>query len=265
MTLVEVKPIETGKWHGKTGKDAFARPVTIEALVSSKTGQYATGLNLEDRKRLEKETGFDLSSEYIQGKAHIFWGSPTAHVKLENKTNIFNTKKAIDEIKVKILKASDLVANSMKEYEEGLFPFARFVIFDEFAETEAKATKIDLQNKLTFEIANLAKNRKIELLQILSGINVKNQSDNYITVKLDELLKREKAETVLFLITKDKLKTSIHAMILEAIQKGFLRKDGAAILYMADQVGFDMEDAIKYFSDSKNQSLKAQILEKINS
>ena len=88
MQLVEVRPIEKERWHGLKGKDAITRPVVIEALLSSTTGKLATGLTPEDRERLEKETGYDLSPDYKAGKPHPFWSSPAAFVKLEHKTNI---------------------------------------------------------------------------------------------------------------------------------------------------------------------------------
>ena len=131
MALVQVKPIEKKTWHGLEGVKRFTAPKTIQALVSLTTGLYATGLSEEDRERLEKETGFDLSPTYIPGKIHPFWGDKISRVVLEHRTNMFDTSKPLDEIKVKLLKASDLVANSQKEYEDGLFPEAQFVIFDE--------------------------------------------------------------------------------------------------------------------------------------
>ena len=33
---------------------------------------------------------------------------------------------------------------------------------------------------------------------------------------------------------------------------------------MDDQIGFDIESAIDYLADKKNQALKAQIIEKLN-
>jgi len=50
MALVEVRPIEKKKWHGKTGKDSFARPVVVEALINVRTNTYDTGLTEEDKK-----------------------------------------------------------------------------------------------------------------------------------------------------------------------------------------------------------------------
>ena len=114
MQLVEVRPIERERWHGFKGKDAITRPVVLEAFLSNVTGKLATGLTPEDQERLEKLTGYDLSSDYNPNKPHPFWSSPAGFVKLEHKTNIFDTSKPIDEIKVKMIKDHDLVANSQK-------------------------------------------------------------------------------------------------------------------------------------------------------
>lgn len=264
MAIVEVRPIEKEKWHNRKGKDSFARPITIEPLVSLRTGQYSTGLTEEEQKALEEKTGFDLSPIFINEKSHPFWDSKTAQVKLEHKTNVFNTDRPIDEIKVKILKASDLIANSMKEYEEGKFPNALFVIFDEKEEVEVKAAKIAQKNAVIIELSKLTDARKAEIVQILSGISVKKQSSDYISLKLDEEIEQHGPDKVLRLIKRDKARTTLHAMVLEALQKNILRKEGTAFYYMDDQIGFDLEDTIDYLADKKNQVLKVRILEALN-
>jgi hypothetical protein len=264
MAIVEVKPIDKEKWHGKKGRDAFARPVTIEALVSLRTGQFATGLTVEDRERLEKATGYNLSPDHMLEKAHEFWNSPAGKIKLENKTNVFDTSNPLAEIKVKVMKASDLVANSMRDYEEGKFPSAIFVIYDEAEEMEIKASKASIRRKVVLESSKLSKSRKAEIVQIVLGISVRNQSDDYIDLKLDEAVEMDGADKVLALIQRDKARTSLHALVLEAIYKNVLRKDGPSVYYMEDLIGYDVESAVDYFQDSKNQTLKAQILEKIN-
>jgi len=263
MAIVEVRPIEKVRWHKKTGKEAFARPVTIEAPVSLRTGKLATGLSDEDRVRLEAH-GYDLSPDYTKGKPHPFYHLGEGRVKLNHGNNIFDTSIPVNEIKVKMLKANDLVANSMKEYEEGKYPEALFVIFDEQEEVEIKASKAAMKRKVVIESTKLTKARKAELVQILEGISVRNQSEDYVDLKLDEAIDKHGAEKVLNLMNRDKGRTAVHAMVLEGIHKGVLRKDGTAIYYMDDQLGYDIESAVDYFSDPKNQSMKAQILEKIN-
>ena len=264
MSLVQVKPIEREKWHGLKGKDQFKRPVTIEAALNIKTGLLDTGLTEEDRKRLEKITGYDLSPNFNKDVPHPFYSTSAGYVKLENGTNVFDTDKPLDEIRVKILKASELVANSQKEYDQGKFPLARFVIFDEKEETEIKATKAAIKRKVLIEAEKLTPSRKAEIIQILLGKSVRNQSNDFIDLQLDECIDQKGAETVLNLMNRDKAKVSLHATILEAIHKGVLRKEGSAIYYMDDQLGFDLESTLDYLSDKKNQALKAQILEKLN-
>lgn len=264
MAIVEVRPLEKEKWHKVKGKDVFTRPTTIEALVSVRTGQYATGLSTEDKERLEKVTGYNLSPEYKLGTPHEFWNSPAALVKLAFKTNIFNTDIPLDEIKVKLLKASDLVANSMREYEEGKFPEAIFVIFDEQEDTELRASKASVKRKVVIEASKLTKLRKAEIVQILTGISVREQSDDFVDLKLDDAIDTEGADKVLTLIQRDKTRVSLHSLILEALYKNVLRKDGTAIYFMDDQLGFDIESTIDYFINPKNQTLKAQILEKLS-
>jgi len=264
MAIVEVRPIEKERWHSKVGKEAFARPVTIEALININTGQFDTGLSKEDRERLESATGYNLSPDYTLGKPHEFWNSPAAVVKLEHKTNVFDTKKPLDEIKIKILKSSDLVANSQKEYEEGKFPSAIFVIFDEAEEVELKASKAAIKRQVIIESSKLTKSRKAEIVQILSGVSVRKQSEDFVDLKIDEMIDEHGPDKVLTLIQRDKARTTVHALVLEALYKGVLRKEGSSIYYMDDQLGFDTESTVDYFLDKNNQVLKAQVLEKLN-
>lgn len=264
MTRVEVRPIERERWHGYKGKDAFTRPITIEALVSITTGQFATGLSVEDEERLQKLVKYDLSASYMVGTPHPFWNTSAAQIKLSYKTNIFNIDNPLDEIKVKLMKASDLVANSQKEFEDGLFPEALFVIFDEQEELEIKASKAAVRRKVIIESSKLTTTRKAEIVQILSGVSVRNQSDEFVSLKLDDVIEEKGADKVLTLIKRDKSRTALHSLVLEAIYKNVLRKDGSSVYYMDDQLGYDVESAVDYFADPKNQTLKAQILEQLN-
>lgn len=264
MSIVEVRSIERDKWHGLKGKDVLTRPVTIEALLSNVTGKLATGLTPEDKKRLEGLTGLDLSDEYVPNRPHPFYSSKAGEVKLNYGTNIFDTSKPLEEIKIKLLKASDLVANSQKEFDEGRYPEAVFVIYDEREEFEIKAAKTEIRRQVILETDKLTPERKAEIIQILLGINVRNQSDNFLNVRLEEAVDKKGADVVLNLIKRDKARTSLHALILEALHKNILRKEGSSYLYMDDQIGFDLESTIDYLQDKKNQALKAQIIEKMN-
>ncbi len=263
--LVEVRPIETKRWHGKTGAENFARPKTIQALVDANTMQYATGLTDKDIEFLKekKKVNYNLTAHYDSETPHEFWDSNMAKIKLENATMFFNTDNAIDYIKVKVMKASKYVANSQREFEEGLFPEATHVIYDEAEEAQVKASKVALRNKAVIETAKLSKNRKIEIILILDGKVLKGQSDDFVTVAMDKLNK-EKPEDVLRYIDKDADEVTNHAIVLEALQKSVLRQEGHKIYYFDALLGSDDISVAEYLGEDENQDLKLRIMKAIN-
>lgn len=262
--LVEVRPIESKRWHGKKGQESFTRPKKIQALVDTEKMQYATGLSAEDIAMLEKKgVKYDLSSHFDSERPHEFWDSNMAQIKLENNTMFFNTENTLDFIKVKVMKASKYVANSMREFDEGLYPEATHVIFDEAEEADIKASKVAVRNQAVIECSKLSKDKKIQLVLIMKGKNLKGQSDNFVTVAIDELIAEDPQE-VLRQIGLDAAEVAVHALVLEAIQKNVLKKDGHKIFYFDSLLGSDVIDVIQYLMDDANQSLKLRIMEAVN-
>jgi hypothetical protein len=265
--LVEVRPIQSTKWHGKKGQESFTRPKKLQALANAETMQYATGLTEEDREKLKNkpyEFKQDLSPQFNPELPHPFWDSPMATIKLENNTQFFNTELPLDYIKIKIMKASKYVANSMREYEEGLYPEAHHVIHDEMEEAELSASKIALENQAVIEVSKLSKDKKIELILILGGKNLKGQSDNFVTVAMAKKVK-EDPEEVLRYIKMDSKDVATHAIVLEALQKSVLKKEGHRILYHDALLGNDIHDVIDYLNKDENQDLRLRIMKAINS
>lgn len=260
--LVEVRPIEVKKWHGKKGQEDFAQPVIIECLYDVHTGKYATGLDEKDRKRLEAVTGYDLSDTFNATKPHPFWTSSAARIKLPHRTVVFDTNIPLDEIKVKVLKASKFVANSMKEYKQGLYPEATHVIFDEAEEVAIKASKIQKKKTATKLSMKMTLDEKANIIMIMSNKLLKGQSQDYIDVEIDRLIE-ENTEKFITLAKQDKKQTYIRALILEALHKNILTKEGIAVYYMSDKIANSIEDAVDYFLDPQNQQLKTALLEKI--
>jgi len=236
--LVEVRPLPLKKWHGKSGKEDFTRPKTIEALYNSESQKYSTGLTEEEQKKYEKLTGFDLSDRYNPEIPHPFWSTAAAMVKLPNSTTIFDTAKPLDFIKVKLLKASKFVANSMKEWEEGLWPDAHHVIFDEEEETNIKASKVELKNKAVSLSLKLSKDEKINIIQILSDKSARGRSDDFVNVEVDKIVTERPVEFIKY-AEMDTATVYVRAAVLEAIHRNILVKEGSAVLYMGDQIGYD--------------------------
>lgn len=137
--LVTVQPIPEKRWHGKIGRESFAQPKTYEVLYDKNTGKYATGLTEEEAAKYSKLLGVDLSDKFDHENGHVYWSTKPAWIPLPNHPIVFNTAKPIEFVKVKNLKASDKVANSLKEYEEGKYPNATHYIVDEVEEVANKS------------------------------------------------------------------------------------------------------------------------------
>lgn len=261
---VEVRPIEHKKWHDKTGQESFTRPKKIQALLDSNTMKYATGLTEEDIKALRKKgVNYDLSDNYDSENLHPFWDSSMAVIKLENNTMFFDLDNDLEFIKVKVMKASKFVANSMAEYENGTWPDATHVIFDEAEQAQVLASKVETRNTAIIEASKLSPDRKVELILVMGGRNMKNQSADFIAVELDKVLNKN-PEEFLRNLKMDKKQIAAHALVLEALQKGILRKEGQRIFHMDSPLGIDEIEVAEYLAKEENQDIRLLVLQKIN-
>jgi hypothetical protein len=260
--LVEVRPLEIQRWHKKKGKEAFSQPKTIEVLYSEELGYLATGLTDEEAKEYGEKMGVDLSNKFNPEEPHPFWSSKASWISLPNKTEIFNTSRASDYVRVANLKASKFVANSIKEHEQGLWPDATHVIFSEEDEMEAKATKFQIKQKIGQLLLDASLERKIALVQILSNKTVKGRSANFVDGMISELVE-EKTDELLKALGMNKEEVIVRSSVLELLQKNILTKQGSAVYYMGDKIGLDYEDTVKYFKDPNNAVMKVTLLEKL--
>lgn len=268
---VQIRPIPTKRWHGKTGNESFTRPKVIQALVDPDSMTYATGLTEDEEKTLGERLRVDLSKQFTIDKPHPFWDSKMGEVSLENRTMLFDTENPLEFIRVKICKNSKYVANSMKEYEEGLFPEATHVIFDESEEVEEKASRVEIKNKAILEVSKLSKGKKVELIMVLSADgsdylrakNLKGKSDNFVTVEMDKIIEAKSADVLRYL-KMDKEDLATNALVLEALQRNVLEKVGHKIMYHESVIGQDIYDVIKYMNAPENQEFKLRILAQVN-
>lgn len=268
--VVQVKPIDINRWHGKSGKDSFTRTKVIQALVDPEKLVYQTGLSKEEETKYQEILKVDLSNVFSIDTPHPFWDSKMAEIKLENRTMFFNTENPIDFIKVKIMKNSKYVANSMKEYDEGYYPEATHVIYDESEEVDAKATIVEIKNKAIISTASLSKERKIELIMVLSADNdyvkmknPKGKSDNFITLELNKLIEKKPSEVLKYL-EYEKEYLSLTALGLEALQKNILQKEGHKIKYFDSVIATDIPSLVEYLSKTENSDFKVRLMAAIN-
>jgi hypothetical protein len=259
---VEVRPIDFDKWHGKKGKDSFTQPKAIEALYDPETGRYATGLTPEETNEYSKRLGVSLDDTFNPSEPHPFYSQKAAWVMLQNNTMIFNTDRDMDFVKVKLMKASKKVANSMKEYNEGKWPEATHFIHDESEEVHAKAGKAELKRKAYQILGKLTQEDQIAVIQCLSKKSLKGRSADFITVEIESLIENDPAEFVR-LAEMGREEVTLRANVLELMDKQVLTKEGTAILYMGETIGYTYEEAIHWFKNPNNQKMKIAILEKL--
>jgi hypothetical protein len=263
MAIVEIRPLNIPKWHGKTEQEAFTQPHTLEALYDHNTGGYATGLTVEEEEKYSKKLNVDLSRAFNQDEPHPFWNSKMGRVKLENATMILNDEIALEFVKVKMLKASKYVANSMKEWQEGLFPEATHVIYDETQEEDIKATKQLKKQEAVRLSLELSPDAQANIVQILTGNSVKGKSANFMVGEIGDLIDT-RLDDFIIEAKKDKKDLFVQAAVMEAIYRNILTKEGTAVYYLSDKIGFDFDSAVEWFKDPQNQNMKTMILAKLN-
>lgn len=286
MAKIQVKPILGETWHGKKGAESFKRPHTVPALVDPETMTYKTGLDYE-RKNFDHPDGSgqkiteaqyysiilkqDLSNQFDTEKPHPFWDSKMSSVRLENRTMFFDPENPIDYLKVKILKASKYVANSLMEQEEGLWPEATHVIFDEAEEIESLSKTVELREEAIIECAKLPKDKKIALIMVLSADgkdylkarNLKGKSDSFVKVELSKIIESN-PEGVIQFLQRSPEHSSTQAMVLECLQKNVLYKEGHRIKYHESTIGESIEDAVDYLLRPEQSEFKLRLLAQIN-
>ena len=263
MSIVEVKPLPLKKWHGKKGKEAFGQPKVIEALYSNSIGGYQTGLTTEEAEVYGKKLGFNLDNLFNPDKEHTFWSQKIAQVKLENATIFFDTKKPLDFVKVKLIKASKFVANSMKEWEEGNWPDATHVIYDENEEADVRASSIQKRNRAIQLAGKMSAAEKATMVLIINKKYVKNKSTNFIDVEIDDAIENHVEDFIRY-AEMDLTDIQVRGSILEGLHRQILTKEGESVYYMGERIGFDIEDAMAWFQNPDNQKLKVAILERLN-
>lgn len=263
MALVEVKPIIKEVWFKNEKARSLIKPVKISCNVDVRTRKYSFPCPEEERKELENTLGIDLNLDFKLNQEHPFFDTEQAHIKLQHGANFFNTDNPMDLVKLWILKGSDLVANSMEEYEKNKFPKAKFVINDNNAEEELKASKQSLRRKAIVEMTKLTTDKKVNILKILTGFDSSKQSVDIIDLKLEEAINKN-VETFLKVLERKPEDIVIESLIISLINSRILIKEGTIIKYGDVIIGVDMPSAVTFLKSPKNQTLKLQLQEKLS-
>ena len=261
--LIEIRPINSPKWHGKEGKESFSAKKKIQALVNGSTRKYTTGLSAEDIKYLkEKGCTYDLSDSFTAGVPHPFWDDKASEVVLENHTVVLNTENELDFIKSKIVKASKYVANSQAAIDDGDFPDATHFIFSEEEEEEALASRAAKRYAAGYILRKLSRERKLQVAIIIKGKNLRNKSDNSLLLEMEKIV-NENTDDFLAVAKRDGAEITNEALVLEAILSNELNKKGHKIMYGDSVLGTSVSEVVAYLGEPEQQELKSTLIAKL--
>ena len=253
-TRVIVKPIIKERWHGlhKIGRAKFQDTTdTFQPLFDRSIGGLATGLDKEDEKRLGGAVGADLNN----APSNEYWQN--FKIKLEDKTMFFDTNIPLQELQLKVLQASRFVANSQKELDDGLWPSAKYVIYDEKDEMEKQATEVSNKAKAVEVFSKLAPSKKNDLLKVYGNF-VENSSEDWVYTKLYEIVEDNPIDFIKTASMNSK-EIGVRALIFDLERMGIFRRKGAAYLYNDQQVGFDYDDTVDNLLNPKAQELLVKL------
>lgn len=262
----EIRPIEKDRWHGiKGGEQDFSRGISFNAFIDERTGRYAVDIEEDRLQKLQEITGYDLDTrQKPDGGPHPFYDEAVSRIRLPHHSVFYDTVNPKDEILIGIIKGAAKVANSKEEYDSGLWPMASHYIFSQDEATAAQESKIALQDEARSLKMAMDKDQKIAITRIITGRDVTGKTDSFVNVAAEEAL-TEDTEKFLYYAQMDDELVKTHYLVYRCIDKGILMKDGPAIYYGTDKLGWNFMESVQYLNDPKNQPLKIRLMEMVNS
>jgi len=259
--IVEVRPREGYKWHGKKADMNFSRPKVVVAAVDPDTMKYKVVFTEDELAKL-KATNFDLSLEYVPEKPHPTWDGPVGKVKLEPNTMLFDTSVVTDLIKVGVIRgANKHVAPSLEAAEnDGEFSSATHFIYSEEVEMADKVAKIAIKQEANSLLYQMTPEKIRNILILATGKNFSGKSDDFTRATADELINKEPS-TFLKWAKMNPESLMMASLVEEAIQEGIFVREAGGITWQGSRIGFDRDEVIDYVNKPENQILKAKVLD----
>ncbi len=258
--LVEPKVIKIKKIKrpGVFGIDSYSRSTTTIGAELAHMGGHNTGLTAEDQQYFEKE----LNLKPGDLKSHSIWWSEvfnTQHaLRLKNsKTNELIIDNPLNELRYKILLASTKIANSESEKSK---PYCEFYIDDEAVKAKQELEQLDLEYKSMELIFKMTPEEKRGALRLFGKKGLEDMSESIIGAQLAKELKTNPKQFY-DIITDKNIQTK--SFIKELEEYAIIDRKNGTFNYGDDTLATTTEDAVAYFNDLKNQSVKLTIETKL--
>lgn len=242
---------------GYFGINSYPKSTTTICCQISKTG-YNTGLTKSE------ETYFEEVLELKKGELnrHSKWWGEVFNVEHAIRLNAtkateFTLDNPIEQLKYKAMLASDKVSNS--EIERN----ANALYYIDNPEAKAKAEMATYNHE--FEgygiIHKLTPEEKRSALRLFGKTGTDDLTETILNSQLMMKLKEDPKKFVEIMQDKN-VKTKM--FIQELIEKGLLKRKGNYFIHGEDTIASSTEEAVSYFQDIKNQSIKLMLDTKLN-
>jgi hypothetical protein len=257
VKYVTVKPIYKEKWHGNHTKNKMQGcHDTIRAQYSAELGRFNIDFEEGEQALLEGKLGLEeggLTPSFY----NKFWQD--LFVKIEDKANLFDMRRPIEVLKMKILKGHDWVANSLDGLNKGEFPGSRYVIYDQEQENKAKAVEGSKKARAYAALNEMTPERMSKVLYLLGEAPSKNISSEALYGRLVDQLEDNPVDFYKHASKADS-RIENESLIYRLLKTGILVKKGTAYYYNNDQLGFDFDAAADYLENPANQELKITLI-----
>lgn len=234
----------------------------------SSTGMFVNVLTKSEKSFLEKVMGLEYNALSIYKKKDNFWDDSNnqgiGRVVLHKQDNYLDLSIPEDYIKYKILLANkDLIASSLKEYEEKPKATYQFVIINEKAEAAQNLNKMDTIKRSYMEYGKIEDDFDTlrTVVELTEGRPISNKTKlDYLQGKINEYIQSNPRK---FLNTIQDELLPAKVLIRKCVDAGligkkndayYLRSDGSPLCEMNETS--TLNNAAKYISSVKRQELK---------
>lgn len=258
---VIVKPVPTTekRWAQENGKGKY----TLEPAYDYKTGRYRIGLTDEELAEMGKNLGYDMSPYRSNDGANSFWKSRQSKIMLPMHSIVWDTGTPLDRIYYELAKLDPVIANSWKEYKQGLWPEARYYMTSDEMESEQEAGRAVTLRKAAVLIDEMSDKKKADVIAAISGEITHNRNSNYIDARIGDLIESDPKMVVKW-ASEDLERLDLVALVKKGLKKNVLRNDNQGIYFGDTHIGYDEEGAVEFFRNVDHQAMKLQIKDLIN-
>lgn len=247
--VVQIKSLTSDSW---SGYHRFPRCKDSIVANFGRSG-YNTGLTEKEESELEKAL---LLKPETLSKFSDYWQNYV--VWLFDKPLQLDLSQPKDFLDYKLCIASKKVCPSPNERDN--YPKAMYIVIDKESEAVRENVKVKEEKKAMKKFADLSIPKMKQILKVM-GRRSDTHKDEVVENNLYNLIKEDPTEFNRIVNLPD---FEQRMLIDDLLHYNLLRKQGSKYLYADDIIGYDMQAAMDYLKDPKNQEILLQLKEKLS-